>query len=139
MAPDGIVPISPGSLIGPGLTPLSLPTGVVPVNPGTPIGTGLTTPSLASGVAMDKMDQKAGQLGAVAGAPLVAGLAGILNVTGGFRRLYERGTMYMRIGGTPFFLNQVTAHRYDILGNTSSFLGFPVPTPSLTPATRPRG
>jgi hypothetical protein len=139
MAPDGVVPVNPGSPIGTGLTPPSLPTGVVPKNPGTSLGTGLTTPSLASSVAMDKMDQKAGQLGAVAGASLVAGLAGVIDVQGGFRRLYERGTMYMRTGGTPFFLNQVTAHRYDILGNTGSFLGFPVSDTELDPRDQGAG
>jgi hypothetical protein len=139
MAPDGIVPVNPGSPIGTGLTPPSLPTGVVPKHPGTTIGTGLTTPSLASGVAMDKMDQKAGQLGAVAGAPLVAGLAGVMDVQGGFRRLYERGTIYMRTGGTPFFLNQVTAHRYDLLGNTGSFLGFPVSDSEPDPSDQASG
>jgi hypothetical protein len=73
-------------------------------------------------------------LGDIAGAPLVQGFASLESVTGGVRRSYERGTMYLRSGSDPVFLNLTAAQRFDQLGNTNSFLGFPTSDFELDPS-----
>jgi hypothetical protein len=89
---------------------------------------------VAALVARDAMDLKAGELGGLAGDPSHAGtFDGVENIPGGFRRSYSNGTMYMRLNGTPFFLNQPVALRYDLRGNVSSFLGFPTADVALDP------
>jgi hypothetical protein len=114
-----------------------MPEGIVPIDPNDLLGGGgLTTPDFAPGVALERMEEKTRELGFdIAGVPLVGGLEGVEFVTGGFRRHHEKGTMYVRTGdaGTPFFLNRVIEHRYDLLGNTRSFLGFPISDFKLDP------
>jgi hypothetical protein len=110
----------------------------VPIGPGTPIGPGLNPPVVLvqALVALEKMRAREAELAGIIGAPIVhEPFEGVENVTGGFRRHYANGTLYMRgSSGTPFFLDLPTAHRYDLLGNTASFLGFPVADLAVDPA-----
>jgi LGFP repeat len=64
----------------------------------------------------------------ILGAPLVDGLDGVQPVQHGYRQLHEQGTLYLKQGSqsVPFALNGDLDAAYDRLGNTRSFLGFPV-------------
>jgi hypothetical protein len=87
-------------------------------------------------VALKKFKSRAEELAHVVGEPLNTDLPfeGVESVTGGFRRHYSNGTFYMRgSNGTPFWLDRPTAHRYDLRGNTDSFLGFPVADLAVDP------
>jgi hypothetical protein len=119
-----------------------MPDGViVPIPPGTPIGPGLQTPQLASEIALEKMRRRERELDGIVGAPLATGPDDeVERITGGFRRRYSNGNLYMRGSeGTPFFLDRPTTHRYELRGNSDSFLGFPIADLQVDPADPRQG
>jgi hypothetical protein len=89
------------------------------------------------GLALEKIKRRAEQIAHVVGTPVTTGglIEGLERVTGGFRRAYSNGMFYMKgHDGTPFWLDGPTAHRYDLRGNTDSFLGFPVADLEVDPS-----
>jgi hypothetical protein len=78
------------------------------------------------GAADEAINNKWEALGRSPGEPLPPGHEGLIGITGGWLRHYARGTIYLRTGSEPFFLNPATNQRYDQLGGPRSFLGWPV-------------
>ena len=113
-----------GSIRGP------LDPGVDLMKPPTPpwvvgpdVGTDLLSPSVH---AAQDIDAKWQSLAGSPGEPLHPGPVGLIEVPGGFRRHYARGSIYRRNDGQPFFVDLPTDRRYDQLGGPGQYLGFPV-------------
>jgi hypothetical protein len=115
------------------------PDGFAPFDADGPIGDLLdsTQPLLAWAVALEAIEKRARRLAHVVGHPVAPDgpQRGVEAVEGGYRRSYSNGTFYLRgTTGTPYWLDEPTALRYDLRGNTRSYLGFPVADLEVDPA-----
>jgi hypothetical protein len=93
------------------------------------IGEAGSTVFVQSELAEDGIKAKFDSLGGSPGDPLVPGREGLIDVPGGTRRDYSRGSIYRRTGDQSqpaFFVDLSTNQRYDQLGGPGGFLGFPV-------------